>query len=226
MTGQAVGEILALGVGVALSPLAVVAVVVMLVAPHGARPAAAFAAGWATSLAAVTTVVLIVADEADATDDGRPASWVSVLKIVVGVLLVVVGVRQWGRRPGSDGEPGSPGWMRRLDGITVPKAAGLAVLFNVAKPKNLLLAVAAGLAVAQTGAASSGAAVAVATFVVLGSAGIAAPLVIHAAMPRRGRDVLEGLRDWMVRENATIIAVLALVIAAKLLGDALVALAS
>ena len=39
-------------------------------------------------------------------------------------------------------------------------------------------------------------------------------------MPRRGNAVLVGLRDWMVSENATIIIVLSLVIAAKLLGDA------
>lgn len=227
MTGQAVGEILAFGVGVALSPLAIVAVVVMLVAPRGTGPASAFAAGWVTSLAVVTTVVLLVADEADAADGGGPATWVSVLKIVVAALLVVVGLRTWGRRtPDPDEEAGTPGWLRRLDGITVAKAAGLGALFNVAKPKNLLLAVAAGLAIAQVGPTPSAGAVAVATFVVLGSAGIAAPLVIHAAMPRRGRGVLVGLRDWMVRENSTIIAVLALVIAAKLLGDAVVSLAS
>jgi hypothetical protein len=39
MIGQAIGEVLACGVGVALSPLAIVAVVVMLVARGGALPA-------------------------------------------------------------------------------------------------------------------------------------------------------------------------------------------
>lgn len=34
------------------------------------------------------------------------------------------------------------------------------------------------------------------------------------------------MRDWMVRENATIIAVLSLGIAAKLLGDAIVSLST
>ena len=37
----------------------------------------------------------------------------------------------------------------------------------------------------------------------------------------RSATVLRGLREWMVRENATIVAVLCLVFAAKLLGDAL-----
>jgi len=45
-------------------------------------------------------------------------------------------------------------------------------------------------------------------------------------MPHRGRELLTRLREWMVSEDATIIAVLCFVIAAKLLGDALVSLTS
>jgi hypothetical protein len=114
--------------------------------------------------------------------------------------------------------------MRRLDGVTPPRAAGLAVLFNVAKPKNLLLTIAAGVAVAQVGAGAAGQAVGVAAFVLLGTAGLAIPLAIHVLMPARGRVLLIGMRDWLVRENATVIAVLSLAVAAKLVGDAVVAL--
>lgn len=63
-------------------------------------------------------------------------------------------------------------------------------------------------------------------FVVLGSTGLAIPLAIHVLMPSRGRHLLIELRDLMVRENATIIAVLSLVIADKLLGDALISLST
>ncbi len=44
-------------------------------------------------------------------------------------------------------------------------------------------------------------------------------------MPRRGAGILADLRHWLVRENTTIIAVLCLVIAAKLIGDAVSTLA-
>ena len=100
------------------------------------------------------------------------------------------------------------------------------MLFNAVKPKNLLLTIGAGVAVAQVGASASGQAAAVAVFVLLGTVGPGIPLAIHVLMPHRGAVLLIGLREWMVRENATIVAVLALVIAAKLLGDALVSLTS
>ena len=225
MIGQAIGEVLALGVGVALSPLAIVALVVMLVARGGGRPAGAFVVCWTLSLASISTLVLLLADGADASAKGAPATWVSVVKIVVGLLLVVFAARQWRGRESRAAKTEQPGWMRKLDTVTVAKAAGLAVVF-VIKPKNLLLTIGAGVAVAQVGASAAGQVVAVGVFVALGTAGLGIPLSIHVLMPGRGRELLLALRDWMVRENATIIAVLSLVIAAKLLGDALVSVTS
>jgi Sap, sulfolipid-1-addressing protein len=226
MMGKAIGEVLAFGVGVALSPLAIVAVVVMLVAPGGVRPAWVFAGVWMLSLALACTLVLLLADGADASANGAPASWVNVVKTVMGVLLVLFAVQQSRGHERGDADAEAPAWMRQLDDIAMAKAAGLAVLFAVVKPKNLLLTIGAGVAVAQVGARAAGQASAVCVFVVLGTAGLGIPLAIHVLMPERGRGLLIGLRDWMVRENATIIAVLCLVIAAKLLGDALSALTS
>lgn len=145
MIGQAIGEVLAFGVGVALSPLAIVAVVVMLVSPHGARPARAFAGAWVASLAAISTIVVLIADGADASENGAPANWVSVVKIVVAVLLIAFGVSRWRGRRGGDEEASMPGWIRQLDKVTVARTAGLAVAWNVVKPKNLLLAIGAAL---------------------------------------------------------------------------------
>ena len=223
--GEAIGEVLVFGVGVALSPLAIVALVVMLVAPGSRRPAWAFVGVWVLSLALVATLVLLLADGADASVNGAPASWVSVVKIVVGLLLVPFGVREWRGRESGETEADAPGWIRKLDRVQVAGAAALSALF-VIKPKNLLLTIGAGVAVAQVGASAAGQASAIAAFVVLGTAGLGIPLAIHVLMPNRGEELLTRLRDWMVRQNATIIAVLSLVIAAKLLGDALIALTS
>jgi hypothetical protein len=173
----------------------------------------------------VSTAVLLLADGADASENGAPARWVDVVKMGVGLLLVVFAGREWRGRKSAEKEGDGPGWMRKLESVTVPKAAGLAALF-VLKPKNLLLTIAAGVAVAEVGASPTGQAVAVAVFVAVATGGLAFPVSIHLLMPKRGRGLLVELRDWMVRENATIVAVLCLIIAAKLLGDALISLTS
>jgi len=223
--GKAIGEVLALGVGVAVSPLAVIAVVVMLDAQPRRAAAFAFLAAWAAGLAAVGTLALLVADGADASDGGDPATWVSVLKLVLAAALVVVAARQWRGRPDAGEQAELPGWMSSLDGITPARSAGLALLFACVKPKNLLLTLGAALAIAQTGVAPGAQATALAVFVLLGSLGPGIPVAIHVAMRERGAATLAAMRTWMERENTTIIVVLCLVLAAKLAGDGISALA-
>lgn len=226
MLGEAIGEVLAFGVGVALSPLATVAIVVMLLAPPaGDRQAWAFLGSWMTSLALGSTVVLLLSDAADASAGGEPATWVSVAKILLAAALLAFAAGQWRGRPGGGERRDPPAWMEKLDGITVRGAAALAGAFVLVKPKNLLLTIGAAIAVAQVGAPAGTQAAALAVFVLLGSAGLVAPLAIAVLSPERGRDRLSRLRDWMVRENEAIIAVLCVLLAAKLLGDGLASLA-
>ena len=44
--GEAIGQVLSLGVGVALSPVPIIAVVLMLATPRGGSDGAAFLLGW------------------------------------------------------------------------------------------------------------------------------------------------------------------------------------
>ncbi|MGA8804474.1 MAG: GAP family protein [Solirubrobacterales bacterium] len=217
---QAIGEVLAFGIGVALSPLAVIAVVLMLVAPGGRMGATVFVASWAMSLGAVATVALLLADGANASQ-GAPADWVIAVQIGIAVLLLVVAARQWRGGGASETEDELPAWMQKVDGLTTPRAAGMAVILAAAKPKNLLLSIGAAIAVAELGVSAGAQAGALAVFVLLGTLAPGIPLSISLLLGTRGTAILAEARSWMVRENATIVVVLCLVFAAKLLGDAL-----
>lgn len=224
--GQAIGQVLSFGVGVALSPVPIVAVVLMLATPKGRVNGPAFLAGWILGLAGVGTVLLLAASSGEASEGGAPAEWVSVVKIVLGVLLLLVAARQWRRRPRGEPEPELPKWMQTIDTFTPLKATGMAVLLSAVNPKNLLLIVGAAAAIAQTGVSTGDQAVALAVFVVLGTLGPGIPVVIYFFMRDRASQILESLRGWMARENATIMTVLCLIIGAKLIGDAISALAA
>ena len=87
--GNAIGQTLSLAVGVALSPVPIIAVILMLVTPRARSNGPAFVVGWLVGLAIVGTVVLLVAGPANANDEGEPATWVDVLELVLGLLLVL-----------------------------------------------------------------------------------------------------------------------------------------
>jgi threonine/homoserine/homoserine lactone efflux protein len=217
--GDAIGQILPTAVGVAISPLPIVAVVLMLVTPRGRVNGPAFVLGWIVGLAIVGAVVLAVASGASASDDGEPATWTSILKLVLGVLALLLGVKQFRGRPHGDAEPETPKWMRALDAFTPVKAAGTAVLLSGVNPKNLLLAAAGALAIAQTGIDAGEQAIAYAVFVLIATAGVAAPVLLALVLGERSRELLDRLKAWLSENNAVIMAVLLIVIGAKLIGD-------
>ena len=62
-------------------------------------------------------------------------------------------------------------------------------------------------------------AIALAVFVVIGTIGVGGPLVIYFALGERSAHILEGLKSWMAANNTVIMAILMLIIGAKLVGD-------
>jgi threonine/homoserine/homoserine lactone efflux protein len=82
MIGQAIGRALPFAVGVALSPVPIIAVVLMLSTPNGRVGGLAFLIGWVVGIAVPGTIVLLVAGGASASKHGSPATWVSIVKIV------------------------------------------------------------------------------------------------------------------------------------------------
>lgn len=218
--GEAIGEILPVAVGVALSPVPIIAVVLMLVTPRAGVNGPAFVAGWLLGLAAVGALVLAVAAPADTADDGGPPTWASVVQLVLGVLLLLVAVRQYRGRPQGDEQAPMPAWMGAVDAFGPVKAIAAGALLSGLNPKNTLLAVSAAATVAQAGLGAGEQAVAYGTFAVLGTVGVAAPVVIYLALGDRAKAILDGIESWMGRNNAVIMAVLCLVIGAKLVGQA------
>ena len=222
--GQAIGQVLSLGVGVAISPVPIIGVVLMLATPRARSNGPAFLAGWIAGLTILGVVVLLISSGASASNHGQPADWVGVLKLVLGVLLLLVAVKQWRGRPHGDDQATLPGWMRAIDQFQAPKALGMGALLAAVNPKNGLITISAASAIAQTGVSAGDQAVALAVFIIVATAGVAAPIAIYFLMGDRSAKLLGELKDWMGHNNATIMAVLMLVIGLKLIGDGITVL--
>ncbi len=224
--GQAIGGSLPLAVGIALSPVPIIAVVLMLTSRRAKLNGPAFVLGWLIGLGVVGGIVLAVAGAGSASKSGSPATWVSWVKIALGVLLLLVAVREFRSRPRGDEEPQMPKWMATIDNTTPVAAVGLAAVLSGANPKNLLLAVGGAAAIAGTGISGAQQAIAYLVFALIGTLGVGIPVVIYFAMGKRSQKLLGELKDWMSAHNAVIMTVLCLIIAAKLIGDGISGLAS
>ena len=216
---EAIGGVLPFAVGVALSPMPIVAMLLMLLTPRARATGTSFLLGWIAGVAVAGAVVLAVLGSAGASDSGAPATWTGWLKVVLGVALLGLAVREWRRRPGPAEEPARPPWMAALDSVTPVKAAGLAFVLSAVNPKNLALIIGGAAVVAGADLPVADQAVTWAVFTVVASIGVATPMAIYLFLGDRAADVLHGLETWMMRSNTAVMAVLLVVIGVKLIGD-------
>jgi len=217
--GAAIGEILPTAIGVAISPIPIIAVVLMLSTLEGKRNGVAFLIGWLIGLGLVGVIVLLVADPAGASEDGGPATWVGWLILVLGLVAVLIGIRSWQGRPRGDEEPPMPNWMAAINQFTLGKSIGLGFLLAALNPKNLTLTLAAAAAIATAGLSNTDEYIVLAIFVLIGTIGLAIPIGIYFLGGDTAAETLAELRHWLAVNNATIMAVLMVVIGAKLVGS-------
>jgi hypothetical protein len=219
--GQGIGEVLTWAVGVAISPVPIIAVILMLFSPRARVNGTAFLVGWIVALAAVSTVVYVLAHDGNVATSTTAADSVSWGKIVLGAALVVLAMRNWRKRPAPGVEPAMPKWMGTIDRMSPPKAFGLAVVLAVVNPKNLLLTLGSATGLAQLGLSTADAIVATAVFVVIASLSIAVPVAYAVFGGAKAKATLESAKTWLTAHNAAVMAVLFLVFGVDLIAKGL-----
>jgi len=221
---QAIGEMLTMAVGVALSPIPIIASVLLASSARGRVNGPVFVLGCAASTAVIGGVLIAVGVGSGTDDSGGPSTAASALKTVLGVILLGLAARQWRGRPIGDEDPPLPEWMGALDGFSPVKSFVAGVVVTGLNPKNLLLVVAGAAAVVSAGATEGEEAVAWAIFTLIAIVGVATPVVISFAMGDRSDELLGRLRKWMAHNSGVIMAVIVLLIGVKLLGDGIAGL--
>jgi threonine/homoserine/homoserine lactone efflux protein len=210
---QVIGEILPYALGVAISPVPIIAAILMLFSARAASTGSGFLVGWILGIIVATAIFTALAGSLTTT--GETPTWASWTKIVLGVLLLLVGIRQW---LGRGGEHATPNWMTAIDGFSPVKALGLGFLLSALNPKNLLMAVAAGVAIGEAGLSTSDEVIAIAVFTVIAACTVAIPVIAYLIARDRMRRPLDSMKAWLQHNNATVMSVLILVIGVVLVG--------
>ena len=215
--GAGISEVLTFAVGVAISPVPIIAVILMLFSARAKVNGPMFLLGWVVALGVVSGVVYAACDAAGAASSNTAIDTISWGKIVLGVLLLLLAARNWRNRPALGADTEMPKWMGSIDALTPVKALGLGLLLAGVNPKNLLLTVGAASSLAQLGLTSTEAIVSLVVFVAVGSLTIAGPVIYYLVGGSRAETALQELKGWLAAHNNAVMAVLFLVFGVSLI---------
>jgi hypothetical protein len=197
-----IGTVLPLALVVGLSPVGILPAVLLLLTPRARVNGPAYLAAWLAGLTALTAVSAWLAHLADPgapTDEG--IGWI---QVVTGAIFLVMAAVKWLRRPAPGQVKATPKWMAALDSYSPAQSARLGALLACANPKNLAMAVAAGAEIAVLSDGTAATVWGIVAFVLIGSLGVGAPVLLHAVLGDRTAPTLDRSRVWLQR-NATVL---------------------
>jgi threonine/homoserine/homoserine lactone efflux protein len=203
-------------VGVALSPLPILAMLLVL---GGRRPVvrgSAFWIAWTLGIAVPTIAFVVVAARSHAVDEELAA--LAVAEIGIGVIFLAAAARlAFGGR--SERSEASARWLDALDRSGPLRVAGLALTLSSGNPKNLALMLSAAVAIVRDGRLALNAA----AFVALAVSTVSL-LFTGSAFSSRSRSALARLRDAVARNDRRIATLVGLVVGAFFLADGVTSL--
>lgn len=215
--GQAIGDLLPFAIGVALSPIPIIAIILMLLSTRAGANGASFLVGWVFGVTGSSIVLIVVSGSVGSGSSGTPSTSSSVL-VVAGAGLLLLARRNIRKRPKPGEAAELPKWLTAIDTITPAKAVSLGVLLSALNPKNLLLIAGAMVTLSQYHLAVGKTVIVIAVFVLVAISTVAAPVVVFVVGGTRAQHRLDATKTWLSQNNATVMAVLLLVIGVVLIG--------
>jgi threonine/homoserine/homoserine lactone efflux protein len=216
--GGVIGDILPLALGVAISPIPIIAAILMLLSPNARTTGVGFLGGWIAGVVIAIVAFTLLSTVLPESDSGASHPVKGTIRLVLGLLLILLAAKQWRARPRGQAAPALPKWMSAIDTMTPVKGLGLGVALSALNPKNLIMAAGAGIAIGDSNLDSSQTVVVIVVYTVIAASTVAVPVIGYLVAAGRMAEPLESLRGWLVRENTVVMAILLLVIGVVMIG--------
>ena len=233
--GEPVISLIPLALGVVMSPLAIMALVAVLVSKRARANGIAYLIGWSVALIAILAASFALFGLLEVRQYGQPPLWSAYVRLFIALLLIVGAVYVYRRgrdrtrqmakavTPGDvvAAAPQLPGWLRAVDRFTPARSLLLGFGIFALNPVDLSCAVLAMLDVRGAAVSPANAAVVIVAFAAVGILPIAAPVFYTLVRGAAADELLERVRLWIAGHTSALNAGLLVLIGAMQLQKAL-----
>lgn len=236
--GELILALIPVALGVVLSPLAIMALVAVLLSRKARANGIAYLIGWFVGLAGLVALCLWLFRLFEVHELSEPPLWVPVVRLVLGLFLT--GAAVWVYRKGRAhivqmaaasspedvvaASPQLPGWLHSVESFRPGRTLLLGWGLFVLNPVDASCAVIAALDISLADVSTSAGVWVAAIFVVVGTLPIAVPVVYVVVRGAAAQPLLDRVRAWIAGNTHVLNAALLLVIGALQLEKGIAAL--
>ncbi|MFC4223630.1 GAP family protein [Lysinibacter cavernae] len=215
-------NLLPLAIGVIVSPLAIMALVAVLVSRNARRNGLAFLLGWIAAICLVMVLCWWIFSSLTPPDRGPASTWVSIVRLLIGLILVVAAGYVWLRgrhhvrqmaaavspKDVVAAAPQLPGWLKSVDTFTPSRSFLLGVGIFILNPVDLSCAVLATLDIHQADLSSGPTVLAAILFGTIAASPVLIPVLIVLVKGQQADPFLKRARTWIAGNTSILNALL------------------
>lgn len=220
-------SLLPLSLGIVMSPLAIMALVAVLLSRRARVNGVMFLVGWMLGVALGLAVSFLVLGLLEVHERHAPPLWVPILRLVLGISLLLGAVwiyRRGGARKRAmarasspsevtEAAPQLPGWLRSVSTFTPARSLLLGIGIFILNPVDLSCAILAALDVRLAALDTAANVLVLVVFGVIGVLPIGIPVALVLVKGEAATPTLTRIRTWIAEHTSVLNAALVLVIA-------------
>lgn len=207
--GDAVLQVIPLALGVAASPLPVVAIIVILLTKRARASSLIFSAAWIVGNLVAIAFAVAFAGKVTLPSEGLDLPFEGSITFLLGVgLLVMAWLSRRGRHQSAEPDA-TPSWVHSVDNLSPWGGALVAFSNATTSPKNLALALAAGAIIQVSTPRPTSVLVSELLYVAVASITVVGPVVVYFVDGERSAAILA---KWKQRITDNAAAVMELVL--------------
>ena len=215
---ELIAELVPPAIGVALSPLPLIAVVLMILSPDGRGRSILFAVG---RVGAVLAVVVVMAVLSELNTRGEGGSRIgAIIRLVLGAAFIVLGILKLRSRAKAGAEPEAPGWMQAIESMPPKRTLRIGFLISAVNPKEVIFSITAGVVIGSASVPPGQMAAATGVYVLIATVTVVTPVAAYLVFGDRTRSWLRPFQTWLVRYYAAIIAAVLFILGGVMIGNA------
>jgi hypothetical protein len=203
----ALADILPFTAGLLVSPLPVVAVIILMVSQGGLGKATVFVCSWLLASFGFLIALVALFNALSADGEEGPPSWAPAVALAIGIVLLLIAavslyqILRPGRKQQRRADKG-PGWLQAMDRMKPRGVILLAAALVIANPVNASMLLAAALGLHEDRLSVGEAILPAIIFVVIGSLTVLLPYLVALGAKEKAAPFLQRLRVWLVRYNS------------------------
>ncbi|MFT3898778.1 MAG: GAP family protein [Gordonia sp. (in: high G+C Gram-positive bacteria)] len=214
MDPAVIGEVLPLGVAVAIAPVPIIGAILFLLSKNPRLAGPMYLLGWTVGILGLVVPAALLSSRLPHDQQANGPGLVSkLMPLAMGLIFAFFAFQSWRSVKMAGAETKEPKWMTAITQMSPGKALLVGFAVGFLNIKGGILDIRAGFTVA--GHPGSVQASAIAVFTLIGISTVAIPVITYLIVGHRLDDTLESMHRWLAKHGTACVATLMTLLAAQ-----------